>query len=501
VNYLSKHWTGNIEPVWSFWINLIALTGAAYLLSLLVTELELSSEPVFESQIYIASFVVYLTLIAPWSWIGTWRSCAKHTDKPPGAYGRLLIRGLLLTWIGVVGIFIYQERSVIESRISLALELDSNGGYTVSIDPQHGEILVNGGFEIGLTDEIAAVYASHPETVTIAFGTSLGGWVFEANKLAQFIGENRLNTTVLSECSSACTIAYIAGSRRTLSVGASMGFHQFASQIHRDPNRGTSANESIAQVFFELNGVSSEFTDLMFQAPHDDMWYPSSQVLFRSGVVHATAPIRSYGDENIVDDRLKELLARPEYQAVKANYPSRYAELVDAALTAYLAEEPWWRVQDAAAGVMLALVHQTTLYLPDEQVVALTREVESLMHNLAPDTPYACVQVIDPMNYGGVDIARLLPVELSRYYATVFADAIRSSVQYDRYRYSIPDAEERFADVISNVDIELVRPIVDDDLDLSIAANRERLCYANLVMTGEILNSTSAAQIVRFLND
>ena len=501
MNYLTKHWTGNIEPVWSFWINLIALTGVAYLLSLLVTELELSSEPVFESQVYVAGLLLYLTVIAPWGWLGTWRSCSMHTDKPPGPFGRALIRLMMLIWLGIVALFIYQERSVIENRFSLALELDSNGGYTVSFDPQQAEILVNGGFEIGLTDDIVALYELHPETLTIAFGTSLGGWVFEANELAQFIGENRLNTTVLSECSSACTIAYIAGAHRTLSIGASLGFHQFASQIHRDPDTGTDVNQSIAQVFFELNGVSSEFTERMFQATHDDMWYPSTHVLVSSGVIHGPAPIRETSENDITDDRLKDLLMRPEYHVIKRYYPSRYSELVDAAMTAYLAQEPWFKVQDAAATVMLALVHQTTLYLPDEQVVALTKEVESLMLNLAQDTPYACVQVIDPNNYGGVDIARLLPAELSQYYATIFAEAIQTSVQYDRYRYSIPVAEERFAEVVSNVDIELISPIVDEDLDLSIAANRESLCFANLVITGEILNSRSAAQIIRFLND
>lgn len=500
MSYFSKHWNGEIEPVWAFWINLVALTGIVYLASLLITELSLSTTPVQDSQIYIAGLLVYALILAPWGVIGTWRACGKHTDKPPSSGTRMMVRLLILGWAYVAGIYVYQERGVIENRIYLALALDSNGGYTLSFEPASKEILVNGGFEIGLADDIKSLYRQHPETTRIAFGTSLGGWIFEAHQLALFIVEKELDTTVLAECSSACTIAYIAGERRTLAAGAYLGFHQFASQVHRDASTGIETSQSVTQTFFELQGVSRDFTSKMFQASADDMWYPDTEALYRGGVIHATASLRPAPEPEAVGGSLDQLLARPEYVAMKLHYPSRYDELLDAVANAYISDQPWYRVQDAAATVMLELLHQSTLYLPDAQVIELTREVEALMRELADEHPMACVQVNDPGAYGGVDLSRLVSPDLAGHYSQVFARAIAAGQRYDRQRYSSNEVSKHFTQLVDQIDQALLSPLVDD-LDLSKRENREALCHASLILTHELILAEHGADIVRYLND
>jgi hypothetical protein len=47
----------------------------------------------------------------------------------------------------------------------------------------------------------------------------------ESNQIAKLIAHHHLNTYVQHKCSSACTVAFLAGKRRCISATAKIGFH------------------------------------------------------------------------------------------------------------------------------------------------------------------------------------------------------------------------------------------------------------------------------------
>ncbi|MGC5394069.1 hypothetical protein ACPXAZ_26190, partial [Escherichia coli] len=54
---------------------------------------------------------------------------------------------------------------------------------------------------------------------------SAGGWVREGKLVGEVIRRRRLNTYVEQECSSSCTLAFLAGRDRAMDPRAHIGFH------------------------------------------------------------------------------------------------------------------------------------------------------------------------------------------------------------------------------------------------------------------------------------
>ena len=118
-----------------------------------------------------------------------------------------------------------------------------------------------------------------------------GGLLYEGAELSVLILTNSLNTYTNKGCLSACTIAFISGNRRYISKGARLGFHQYGYYRKQSTIEKLSSfdlQQDDANLF-RKRGVSEEFIDMMYQAPPDDMWYPSYGELFKYGLVHEYA--------------------------------------------------------------------------------------------------------------------------------------------------------------------------------------------------------------------
>jgi hypothetical protein len=144
----------------------------------------------------------------------------------------------------------------------------------------------------------------HPDITTVHL-KSTGGLVWEASRISDLIIDLGLNTHVDEKCASACSAIFLSGSKRTLALGAQLGFHRTSwtaeeiKEFYTDTTEGEDFFEFAEwlykdtqdEVFGELGfllerGIDARFAIKTLQSDSDDMWYPRRAELIKAGVIY-----------------------------------------------------------------------------------------------------------------------------------------------------------------------------------------------------------------------
>ena len=285
MGYVLSHWRGEFSLVRSFWLNGVALRLVLYgVLAILIRD-----SPVARPLALGAVGVDLAVLI--WQCTGYFRAAERN------------LRGLgsmLPLWGGmfalIVAVFV-----VLTQWWGLALATHTPSGelpYSVQRDQLHasnyemgvsedGAILsLRGVIALGATKRFVALLAKHPDLRHVHL-TSNGGNIYEARGIAKLILARELSTFVEQDCSSACTLLFIAGKMRGIAPGAKLGFHGYlltnASQL---PHIDVAAEQEKDRDYFRARGVSDAFLDMMFQRSHKEIWTPDFATLRTAGVVN-----------------------------------------------------------------------------------------------------------------------------------------------------------------------------------------------------------------------
>ncbi len=136
---------------------------------------------------------------------------------------------------------------------------------------------------------------------------SLGGLIEAAVYMSDIIIDFELNTHVVGECASACTIIFLAGEKRTIERGSWLGFHQGSwdknsIKLHYQNNKEDYGwenefdhsswiyKDTQQQIFRDMEylierGVDALFAIKTMKADNKDMWYPRRKELEDAGVL------------------------------------------------------------------------------------------------------------------------------------------------------------------------------------------------------------------------
>ncbi|WIY27446.1 COG3904 family protein [Parasedimentitalea psychrophila] len=146
----------------------------------------------------------------------------------------------------------------------------------------------------------------HPDVTELRLNSS-GGSVFAGEEMAWIVIDFGLNTTVSGQCVSACVDLFLAGSRRRMTLGSKMGFHQrrwaprsvknyyeswnddegwktpfdFGSWIYEDTQ--TEIYQHLS--YLVDRGVDAGFAIETLRVDSDGEWYPSRLKLIAAGVL------------------------------------------------------------------------------------------------------------------------------------------------------------------------------------------------------------------------
>ena len=267
---IHNHWRGQYSPRFSLLIILIGLRILVHLLYGFIP----APLPVAVVVIIVATDAALLV----WQITGTLRSC-ERTLKGSG--------DMVLYW-ACYSASIFATLSMfadVTTLVSATNRIDVPfTARKVDLKVDGNTVLIEGDIGFRTHTALQAVLQDPANTITTVRLNSNGGRIFAARAIAIAMIEHNMNTEVEGRCASACTLIFLAGEKRQLLDGAALGFHQYR-QTSNIQFLDTSEEQQKDRVFFKSRGVSDSFITQMFQARHQDIWFPDNQTLLDAGVL------------------------------------------------------------------------------------------------------------------------------------------------------------------------------------------------------------------------
>jgi len=243
----------------------------------------------------VALAFVFHGFLFVWQVVGVLRATGIHVRSSGSmapVWGAQLAIVVALFWTISYALAAWQQTlpdlGPLPRQAELKAERESKYSFKLTADGR--SLTLTGSLELGVTGRLKDQLEVHPNVEQIVLA-SAGGNIYEARGIANAIKRNGLDTLVISECSSACTTAFMGGRERQLASGAKLGFHQYRidadyAVLNADPAREQSRDRKD----FLDSGVAVWFVDRMFEKSASDMWFPDVTELIEAGVVTGIAP-------------------------------------------------------------------------------------------------------------------------------------------------------------------------------------------------------------------
>ncbi len=152
----------------------------------------------------------------------------------------------------------------------------------VSVSPDGATLIVEGAYGTGSADAVRRALDKNPAIRRVVLAGP-GGRIGTAFDINRMIRSRRLATRVDTACASACTIAFLGGTDRSISPTGRLGFHQ-GSFPGMGPNDMYESNRDMRR-FLVASGVTPEFAQRVIDTPPDEIWTPTPQELLAGRVV------------------------------------------------------------------------------------------------------------------------------------------------------------------------------------------------------------------------
>jgi len=266
-NPIARHWRGSYHLLPTLVITLI---GLRVLLGMLQTGIPAK---------LIDMWVVISVALFFWQAVGTSRSAdrfVKYTGNIIGvlcAYFLMLVAAVL-TFTQVADALASKHKP--EPYQILSRQMMNR---TLPVISKEGVMRVDGNLDWELFGAFEQTLENNPSVKSVRLG-SAGGYVFVARAMALKILERSLDTHIATHCYSACTVAFLAGEKRTMAESAKLGFHQYKLEAGNQPELINVADElERDRQFFVERGLSDEFVKQVFTAGHSELWIPDSALL------------------------------------------------------------------------------------------------------------------------------------------------------------------------------------------------------------------------------
>lgn len=414
--FFRKHLRGDYSLGRSYWVN-------TFLVQLLAPALGLMLLPWLSSNFparYGAAGSLLVTTIGliAWVWavIGTWNAADKHVSRG-GQEGwataaKFMIVLGALRLVGGLNATSGQLREA--WMVALGNQLGPEVSFQVRADGK--SLLVSGGINDGTSADLAKALELAPGVRTVVLHSE-GGWVRQGKMIADVIRERQLSTYVEDECTSACTIAFLAGKERAADPDARIGFHSFSS-VGLANDLSESGNVLSAQQVYGEAGLSSTFIARVTATPADSVWYPTHDELLAAGVLTRqssggeTATIATeVTSRAAVTDELRSF---PIFGALYEVYPRRFELLVDTVWALVEARRPDHEVSMAVAD-FTATLHDDLIPIASERTLVLyIAHLLDQADYLSSSDPGACVRVVYPSMHGGYGASSLPPESVQK---------------------------------------------------------------------------------------
>lgn len=408
--FFSKHWNGDYSLARSYWLNTLLVSLFAPALGLILFPF-LADMPAR----YSSAAVIFITAlgIVAWLWAvsGTWASANKHVSRGgKQAWATTAKVMILLGVLRTVGDLTTSSTSLAEHwRVALGGQLGSQ--YTIQVSADGKSVVLKGGMNDGAADALMHALDMAPTVKTVVF-SSEGGWVREGNLVANLISKRKLTTYVEGECTSACTIAFLAGIDRAASPNAHLGFHQFKSV---GVSGGTADDDAMARAVYERAGIPKDFIAKIVATPPNKVWYPKQDELLAANVLTR----RSLGGETASyatrlrtrDAVVAELKTGKTFDALAQRYPKEFEKIADITWEHVQLRQTDAEITAVLRSMMMQLYAKLRPLSSDETLLELSRLILDQAVALKSLSAESCVALVFPSTKGS-NASALLPPEL-----------------------------------------------------------------------------------------
>lgn len=409
VNYIKKHWHGELSLAVSFWINLFLLNVAIRLLNALFLYSGIIENPVVVARVSLIYAGLVLLIVYPWQIIGLWRSCNHHIEKSgkrfwPRTVQVLVVLGLILS-LGKL------ETSwpIYKDFFRIGFQKDEYGNYTLKLEKNNTLIYLQGALSFGVSKDVTKLLKKYPEVEGIILD-SYGGRIYEGRELAKIISAYGLDTYSLKGCYSAATTAFIAGKNRFLGMGANLAFHQYKMGYK---SLGTlvdlEAEQAKDLLIFQQQGIQSEFLEKLFGASSDDLWYPTVDEMLDAGVIHGIVnpsdllPVEySFSSEEFNE----AFLDIPVYKTIQKYNPDAYREIMVVFDELIKKGATQIELQHAIANSIEPLAFAALTRTSDEALIQFVQAIVEKLKKLREIDPILCMRMLYPQKYGVLDFSK-----------------------------------------------------------------------------------------------
>jgi hypothetical protein len=329
--FIVRHWRGELTLAQAYW-------GVGVLLGLVVVGLShvfgawasrANLSPV-SSGIAMASFLVFLCVVAIWQLAGIWRAAGNHI-RSTGRKGWARVARVAVVIGALRATFDFSTvvGPMLSESLMLATGRETIPAYRLRLLRGNTEVELAGGMPFGTADAVRRMLDAAPG-VQVLHLNSTGGRVSEGYQIYQIIRDRNLATYTATDCVSACTIAFLGGSQRYLSTKAKLGFHSL-SFGGVDQSRLPDINADL-RAMLAKHGAPAWFIEKALSTSANSMWYPTNQDLFDAKIVtrvvdpdqFALSGVGNWSDKEGLE---RGLLSLPLYALIKDNDPDGFKEL------------------------------------------------------------------------------------------------------------------------------------------------------------------------------
>ena len=288
LGYLRDHWRGNQPLAWAFWVNLVALRLALFVIQHLLAPAKGSDYSDRAALVLALSLVVNGPLLV-WQIVGVIRACDRfyrHTGSQALVWGAQLSMVLIFFLTATYALQSWQFTIEVPDEENFLTRMDREHAEQYSLVIEGNVLRMSGSVELGSTRRIGELLQQNP-TITTVILESDGGNIYEGRGLARLFSERQMETRVETRCSSACTIAFSGGARRSISRTAKLGFHQYKMDADYEivvTNPRKEQERDLQR--FRQAGFSEAFLARIFASHPQQMWFPDHDELLQAGVVH-----------------------------------------------------------------------------------------------------------------------------------------------------------------------------------------------------------------------
>lgn len=412
MNYLRKHWRGELSLAVSFWINIFLINIAIKFFDTWLTQNSPIEHPVISARVTVIFTFIALSIIYPWQIVGMWRTCNRHVkENGKVIWARtaqvLVVLGFLVTLGNVNRCWpIYKE------LYQIGFVKDKFANYTLTLEKNNTLIHLKGGLGFGVSQDVDKILKNNPNVKGIILD-SIGGRIYEGRELSKLILIYGLDTYSLEGCYSASTTAFIAGKNRFLGIGANLAFHQYnMGYKNLNPFVDLKKEQEKDLRIFERQGIKQEFLTRLFDTAHNDLWYPTIDEMISAGVIHGIvkpsdlSPLRYEASAKLSTKDFDEVLLNfPMFRTIKQYDPETYKRTREEFEEQIKKGASQLELQDLGGSWLAASTLPRT---SNEAILRYVHVYIDIVKKLKAQDPILALKIIYPHKFGAIIISRFL---------------------------------------------------------------------------------------------